>query len=152
RVSGAEGRFVFEFVNCPNASPDDSGSPRPFLFIIEYGVPIDTCPGMRSWAQQWEALSSLSITNPSTDPTFNNHLQALTDQFATANLDPTKPNGSALNQLRVNLLAMNILDGWSLREFHLETDGLLHLATVAQTPDSNYNQDFAPSGPLPPKL
>lgn len=152
-VSGAEGRFVFEFVGCPNAFPShNGGNAEPFLFILEYGVPIDTCLGLGAYANKWLDLGSLSITNPSVDPTFNDKLQELTDVFATANAAPSKPNGSALNQLRTNQFDGVPLDSWSLREFHLKSDGFLHLATVAQTPDDSYNEETHGPGTKPTRL
>jgi hypothetical protein len=59
-----------------------------------------------------------------------------------ANSDPTKPNGSALNQLRTNEIALT--GPWELREFQVAPKGdplagLLKEVTVKQTPDLSLN-------------
>lgn len=142
---------MFEMVD----ETDGSCTPLDFTVIFEYGVPISTCSALRSWAQQWEGLSNISVGSPS----FNPALQALTDQFAGKNANPAKPNGSALDQLRTDHLVSD-QEEWELREFHLEQNGpgnpLLTPATVAQTPALSYEgvvgmgtpPQYGPSGPL----
>ena len=49
-------RFVFGAV-----VPGTTCQLLPFTVIFEYGVPIRGCVGVRSWAQQWVALSSLVV-------------------------------------------------------------------------------------------
>lgn len=131
RVSGAEGRFVFQ-VMTPNCTS------TPFLIIFEYGVPRDTCVSIRDWAQQWLALNALV---PGT-VAYNSALQAITEQFVKRNANPTKPNGSAINQVRSN--EIQLASPWELREFNLNfvpaPPALLRLVTVKQTPDAKFNQ------------
>ena len=136
-VSGAEGRFVFQLVDVTK-----NGCPSlPLHVILEFGVPKNTCSALASWAQQWLALSTIAIGTPE----YLSALQGLTDQFATANADPSKPNGSALNQLRSNaFVGFGFgVEKWELREFHLQPnaagDVLITPATVAQTPDASYD-------------
>jgi hypothetical protein len=142
-VSGAEGRLVFQLVD----PTDASCRPLSFMVIFEFGVPRSGCSELRSWAQQWLNLSTLTIGS---EP-FNAALQALTDQFATANADTSKPNGSALNQLRTDVFTgFGVREGslrekWQLREFHLAASGvgpvLLNPAPLAQTPDAGYDEE-----------
>jgi hypothetical protein len=122
-----EGRFVFGVMD-----PHNCNSQPSFVIILEYGVPISGCPAVHNWAQQWHNLGAIAF-----GPAFNSALQAITDQFAGANVAPTKPNGSALNQLRTNEVALGF--PWELREFNL--NGATHLfdeVTVKQTPDLGF--------------
>ena len=128
--NAGELRFVFGAVK---------GSGRtcqllPFTVIFEYGVPIQGCAQVRSWAQQWVALNGLALGSAA----YNAALQALTDQVVLRNKGPGKPNGSALNQLRTNEIAL--ASPWELREFTLPTPiSFLRETPVAQTPDRSFN-------------
>jgi hypothetical protein len=129
-----EGRFVFGVVNNATASTPSTCNTIAFTVIVEYGVPISGCTEIRAWGQQWHALGSLTLGTA----TFNNALQAITDQFTKADADPAKPNGSALDQLRTDEIALTNTSTpeWELRQFQLNgSDHLLHESTVAQTPD-----------------
>ena len=146
-----EGRFVFCF--CGDSVDNGGGYPggpvaggggngtapgRPFLVIFEYCIPKDTCAQLHAYAQEWANLQCLPF-----GPIYNNALQRITDQFATANAKPGNPNRSALNQLRTN---ENLLTPptsfpptqWELREFKIfcnDSDvGFLRPVTVKQTP------------------
>jgi hypothetical protein len=92
---------------------------------------------MKSWAQQWLDLGTLPLGSAA----YNAALEAITEQFAGANADLTKPNGSAINQVRSNEVFLSF--PWELREFKLfpifPTTSLLHQATVKQTPDRAFN-------------
>jgi hypothetical protein len=58
----------------------------------------------------------------------------VTRRFTDRGAAPRKPNGSALNQIRTNELALSF--PWELREFVISpTDGHLRQDTVALTPD-----------------
>jgi len=128
--NAGEGRFVFGVLDPSNCA----GIP-PFTIILEYGVPRLGCPAIHAWAQEWHGLSSIVLGTPA----FNVALQKITDQFAGANAAPRKPNGSALNQLRTNEIALS--GPWELREFHIDaaTHGFFE-ATVVQTPDLDFLQ------------
>jgi len=126
--NAGEGRFVFGVLNRGATGCQVSQ----FTVILEYGVPIHGCVGIHGWAQQWHHLSTLTLGSPA----YNAALQAITDQFAKAGADPSKPNGSALDQLRTDEIAL--AGPWELREFHIESnDHLLHVFKVNQTPDSS---------------
>lgn len=132
--SGAgELRFVF-------AAVDRSGggcSVGRFLVIFEYGVPKTTCSAVKTWAQGWENLSTIALGTAA----YNGALQALTQQVVLRNQAPSKPNGSALNQLRTNenMLAAT----WELREFRLSAASVppnhLMETTMALTPGDPRN-------------
>src|SRR6185503_10931007 len=94
--------------------------------------PKKGCHQLRDWAKQWVDLGALPIGSAG----YNTALEAITEQFAKAGAAPSKPNGSALNQLRTNENALDPGGLWELREFRL--DGGTHLLfedTVKQTPD-----------------
>lgn len=130
--NAGEGRFVFGVVN-----PSESCSPIEFTVIFEYGVPRRTCSEIKAWANQWLDLSTFLLGSSD----YNTALEAITEQFVRANADPSKPNGSALNQLRTDEFSLGIplSQPWELREFRIfATDsdaGQLRLVTAKQTPD-----------------
>jgi hypothetical protein len=128
---GAEGRFVFT----PTFPPPFACTSSNFDIILEYGVPVHDCMGIRSWARQWLNLQNFTLGSPP----YNAALEAITEQFAAAKADPARPNGSALDQLRTDEIQLN--QAWELREFQIGADGQLHEVTVKQTPDkATYNQ------------
>ena len=132
--SAGEGRFVFGVWDrtAPNCQL------MPFSVIFEYGVTRGGCHDVRDWAKQWVALSSMPIGTPA----YNQALELITEQFAKAGAAPDKPNGSALNQLRTNENALNVL--WELREFHIDkASHLLFEDTTKQTPDETLNNSAA---------
>jgi hypothetical protein len=130
-----EGRFVFSAIDRRNGG---CGTLQ-FTVIFEYGIDRQG-NAVRDWARQWYDLSALSF-----GPQFNTALEAITEQFARAGAAPSKPNGSALNQLRTNEIAIANAspdDDWQLREFRLFADGApdagqLRMVTVKLTPDTS---------------
>lgn len=140
-VDAGELRFVFGLMR-----PDEDGvacEPLPFTVIFEYGVPLSGCDAVSDWADQWVDLDLLGGFGS----TYRHRLQDLTDQVVARNANPSKGNGSAINQIRTN---ENALDPtWELREFTLTdqittscgsfidspSNGMLRPHTVAQTPD-----------------
>jgi hypothetical protein len=152
-VTAGEGRFVFGVVNRNN---NGGCSKMEFTVILEYGVPIHQCTAIRSYAQQWLGLGNITLGNAA----FNPALQAITDQFTLAGAGGTKPNGSAINQIRTNEIALAGYGGgieiepvaarsslaatpigrpWELREFHLQDDSMLHIVSTKNTPHHSHN-------------
>ena len=130
-LDAGEGRFVFAVVDPFNGGCQE----MPFTVILEYGVPLNSCTDVKQWAQDWSQLDAMSPGSLA----YNNHLQNLTDVFAAAGADPSKPNHSAINQIRTN---ENKLDPtWELREFRLTdpSPSMLSQTTVANTPDFSFN-------------
>ncbi len=127
--NAGELRFVFGAVDIRNGGCN----PLPFAVIFEFGVPLSGCKSIRSWAQQWQALSSM---DPATEA-YRQALENLTEQVVKHGLGGSKPNGSALNQLRTNDFTLAPL--WELREFRLQGDHLLRMTTVAQSPASSFD-------------
>jgi hypothetical protein len=127
--NAGELRFVFGLVK-----PGRTCQLLPMTVILEYGVPIQGCLPVKSWAQQWVNLSSFVLGSAA----YNTALQAITDQVVLRNKAPSKPNGSALNQLRTNEIAIG--NPWELRQFNLRSPiDFLHENPVAQTPDVRFN-------------
>jgi hypothetical protein len=123
--NAGECRFVFCAVDL------DTGARKRMTVIFEYGVPISGCQNIKDYAQSWADLSSLSF-----GATFNTELETLTEIVAKANADSSKPNGSAINQLRSNdIIGVN---PWRLREWQITGSGVSpnHLTevTTKQTP------------------
>ncbi|WP_223641561.1 hypothetical protein [Corallococcus sp. EGB] len=145
-----EGRFIF-------AATEGTGSAChtvPFLVILEYGVDKNDCVSIKTYAQQWQALSSMTLGSA----TYNAALENLTEQFAKRDLSPRKPNRSSINQVRTNENWLQT-SPWELREFRLWNSsinpasfaapgpvlGLLNSHTVAQTPDRATKNTLFPS-------
>jgi hypothetical protein len=129
--SGSPGelRFVFAVT-----TPPPSCQPTRFTVIFEYGVPPKSCNALKAYAQQWAALSAMVPGSPA----FDTALEAITDPVVKRNAVPSKPNGSALNQLRTNEIAL--ASPWELREFRLvAATHRLQESTVKLTPDVSRN-------------
>jgi hypothetical protein len=161
-VDAGEGRFVFGVVD---RNANGGCSKMDFTVILEYRVPIQQCPAVRSYAQQWGALTGLALGSPA----YNSALQAITSQFAGAGVAPGRPNGSAISQIRTNEISLANTgygggsleaartaslsadlaeaiaippigsgDPWELREFNLQADNQLHLVTTKKTPHHTF--------------
>ena len=128
--SAGEARFVFGALT-PGCQPLE------FTVIFEYGIQRTDCQAVRDWARQWLDLGSLELGSPA----YNAALEAITEQFVRAGADPSKPNGSALNQLRTNEIVLS--SEWELREFTLSAEGALKEVTVKLTPDLGFNRTAA---------
>ncbi len=154
-LDAGEGRFVFGVVDRNN---NGGCSKMEFTVILEYGVPIAQCTSIRSYAQQWQGLNGLTLGSAA----FNPALQAITDQFTVAGAGGNKPNGSAINQVRTNEIALSrgyrgdlaidaspaelgraaaipVGQPWELREFHLRADNMLHIVSTKDTPHHTWN-------------
>jgi hypothetical protein len=154
-INAGEGRFVFGVVD---RRRNGGCSKMDFTVILEYGVPINQCTAIRSYAQQWNGLGSIALGSAA----FNPALQAITDQFTLAGVAPSKPNGSAINQIRTNEIALVGYGGqidldptpalsgraaipvggsWELREFKLKVNdnNMLHIVSTKNTPHHSLN-------------
>jgi hypothetical protein len=109
-LDAGEARFVFGFVANANSV---NCAPRPFSVIFEFRVHKCNCEGVRDWAKQWVDLFSFVPGSA----TYNTKLENITEQFVKANSNPTRPNGSAIGQVRGNEIALAA--PWELREFQL---------------------------------
>lgn len=120
--NAGEGRFVFGVT-------DGSGSPLRFTVIFEYEQLAKDHPTLRGWAQAWHALGTQQF-----GPAYNAALQQITDRFSGKDKAPAKPNGSPLNQIRTNEIALG--SAWELREFHI-VNGRLEEVPTLQSPDNS---------------
>jgi hypothetical protein len=138
-ANAGEARFVFGLNACPGI---DVGFHK-MTVILEYGISQPGCFSLKSWAQQWTGLQAHVLGSPA----YNAALEAITDQFSLADAAPTRPNRSAINQVRINHGPVDAI--WEFREFRLPGLGaaISHLSqsTVAQTPAS---QILAPAYPV----
>ncbi len=154
-LDAGEARFIFGFVMKPGWTGNFLGAVQipglpngcralPFTVIFEFRVPKCNCEGVKSWAQQWDALKNFVPGSAA----YNSRLQAITQQFVLANSNPRKPNGSALGQLRTNEVALAA--PWELREFQLTQQPFTFLqeTTVADTPEDGFNNNANGTGRL----
>lgn len=135
-----EGRFIFAPVNLNNSCSIF----QDFTVIFEYGVNINGCSNVKAYGQSWFDLKDEILGSAA----YNTALQAITDQFTLANTNPSKPNGSSLNQIRTN--ERTIGSPWELREFVLCdpgnpdiqpcVPGFLVTTTTTKEPNSEYNR------------
>lgn len=133
-----EGRFVFGVMR---RLPSGACSLTRFTVILEYGVPIAGCSNIKGYGQQWADLDALVLGAPA----YNAALQAITDQFTSADAAPSKPNGSAINQIRTNEFAFPAFFDWELREFTLPLGGgLLDIVSTQMTPNREVHHPFSP--------
>lgn len=110
-AGAGELRFVFTAMTSTTCQrPYDA-----FEVIFEFGVPRTDCFQVKSWAQSWLALSNPSLILGSA--AYNTQLESLTEQVVVRNAAPTKPNGSAINQVRTNELML--ASPWEMREFRI---------------------------------
>ena len=124
-ASGGELRFVFGVMsNC---------QPTRFAVILEYGVPPMSCPALKAYAHKWQALTAMT---PGT-PAYNAALEAITDPITNHGAMPSKPNESAINQVRTNELFIG--SPWELREFRVDASHQLRETTTKQTPIGTFN-------------
>ena len=147
-LDAGEARFIFGFVLPPgwqlSGGYSRSDAPQissngcqalPFSVIFEYRVPKCHCEAVVDWAQRWLDLNNWV---PGTSD-YNGRLERLTEQFVLANSNLTRPNGSAIGQIRTNEIALQ--RPWQLREFQLVQFpwSLINETTTADTPDDSFN-------------
>jgi hypothetical protein len=127
--SAGEGRIVFSIIkdpktNCGNPVTSLTAGFAGFTVIFEFGIPIRDCAALLSFQNSWRNLSDQPF-----GAAFNERLEKITNVFTGAGADPSKPNGSALNQLRTNEIAhSSLISGapfWQLREFFLPPVGII---------------------------
>jgi hypothetical protein len=141
-TSAGEGRFVFNVLDIRNNPPTSTQ----FNVIFEYGLDAANCTDVLNWAHAWHGLGALAF-----GPNYNAALETITDRFTAIGASPAKPNGSAINQVRTNEIALAA--PWELREFHLARvvvgpagPAQLLQATVAQTPARSLQGGTAVAG------
>jgi hypothetical protein len=132
-----ETRFVFGLLQ--------SCSFAPMTVIFEYGDTGASCIAQKARANSWKALDSLVLGSPA----YLTALKALTDTVTLPGVAPAKVNGSALNQLRTNEVALTGFN-WDFREFVLNSGTLnLRYDTLKQTPNRTAPPtNFNPSATL----
>jgi hypothetical protein len=130
---------------------DPTPTPQKLTVIFEYALPVSHRFETLLWAQRWHLLGALPF-----GPAYNALLRTVTQGFSGPDMDLRRPNGSALNQLRTNevaLLGSRTVSPslppqiWELREFHLSREtGLLQQHTVNLEPSREF--DLPPRGTL----
>lgn len=162
--NAGETRFIFSVVNgnvgsgsCGVALQNAVAPVRQgFNVILEYGNPQTNCAALKTYAQQWLDLSDLALGSLGS-PAYNAALEAITTQVTDSGAGgASKPNQSAINQIRTNEIALSQgsdfiitnppantfipLSRWQLEEFHLNgTSHAFELAPVVKTPRIHAN-------------
>lgn len=156
KFNAGETRFIFTLINTQGKPPvhDDQGLGYSALdwegmnIIFEYGnVQGDLC-ALKQFGEQWQHLSTLALGSTQ----FNDALEAITNTVTTAGAAPSKPNGSAINQIRTNERVFAYIPElhlppwrewdkgfWELRQYELNASGQLVLAPVTNTPTLESN-------------
>jgi hypothetical protein len=147
KINHGETRFIFSAINILK---DKCGLPigdecfEGFNVIFEFGNINFDC----NFAMQWINLSKPGLILGS-EP-YNEMLEKITRTVTDPNAAPDKPNGSAINQVRTNEIALtNTADlpfddrspRWQFREFKIQTmvGGLLDEVTLNNQPQGQYN-------------
>ena len=131
-LSAGEGRFVFGVLDENGKPLTPVGGPAVggMTIILEYDLPAASLKELQAWVADWHALGDLK---PGTFE-YNTRLAMLTQRFTGRGRGVGRPNGSALNQIRSNDIAL--ATPWELREWVIDAEsGLLVPAPVAETPD-----------------
>ncbi len=128
--NAGEGRFVFGLLS-------ETCTRQSFTVIFEYGIPKTTCASLKGFAKEWYDLKDMTPGSTA----YNDALQLITDQFTAAGAGLAgKPNGSSLNQVRTDDLALSDEFFWELREFNIDAaTHKLFLTSVKQTPAKKFN-------------
>ena len=130
-ATGGEGRFVFGVLGADGKPlPPTAGTvPGGFTVIFEFELTAKNMDQLRNWAMAWKRLDKYGLGSPE----YKVELERITRVFSKKGRAPHKPNGSPLNQVRTNEVALGAI--WELREFVIDpTTGLLRQHTVAQNP------------------
>ena len=139
-LSAGEGRFVFGVLNEDGQPLTPTGGPAVggMTIILEYELPARSQRDLQAWISGWHDLGNFE---PGT-LAYNTRLAMLTQRFTGKGRGKGRPNGSALNQIRTNDVAL--ATPWELREWVIDEDtGLLAAAPVAETPDfTTMNNSF----------
>ena len=140
--SAGQGRFVFALLDQPTDKPW-LAKPLQATLIFEYALPTMYLDGTKStvydWATAWHNLGKVNCTAGNC-AIYKTQLVDLAKKFTMRDLDPTKPNGNALSQIRTNEIAFG--PQWELREFRLsESNGVsaLRQVPIAGTPQASFN-------------
>lgn len=145
--SPGETRFVFGLLDVNRCEPANRAERGTVIF--EYGDTIDTCEGIEARAQSWLHLDRLELGSQR----YLEALEYITSEVTEAFAAPSKPNGSALNQLRTNDFGFdpgidpappsgsppNSNMRWELREFRMfgEASVLIN-DPIHLTPDEEF--------------
>lgn len=129
RTPAGEARLVFALTDGPGDDP--ASLPRAFTVAFEYALPESK--SIKEWSDGWHGLAK----HPAFDAAYLAELEGITESFLARGKDPGRPNGSAISQVRTNESVLNWI--WQFREFHLNTSGVLELASTQNTPLETIN-------------
>ncbi len=115
-----------------------------FNIIAEYGNKQTSCAAVKAYALQWANLSTMVLGSAA----YNAALEVITHNVTDSNAVPSKPNRSALNQLRTNEIALtNSANSapdrsprWQFREFKIQASNKrLEEVPITLEPATKFN-------------
>jgi hypothetical protein len=109
-----QGRLLYSLFDSANLNPIE------LTLIFEYRLPGEA----RAWAREFQSLGALPFGEA-----YNARLEALTERFARR---------ENLLQVRTNDFELEIR--WEFRQFKLDSQGLLKLTPLTQTPHDSYRE------------
>lgn len=150
-TTAGEGRFIFALLTAPGPNNNPPATPTSMTLITEFALPLKApLDTPIKWANKWHELDSLDPVTQTA--AFKTKLQEITDVFTARNAMPSRPNGSAINQIRSNEIVLN--SPWQLREFRMNSSGAMLPAPTAVSPahdsvnQSQALRDFIAQNPV----
>lgn len=146
-TSGGEGRMIYGLKDASGAFL------QAFTLIIEYALPLR--PGVATpaqWSAKWHELDGIDPV--AQQAAYLAKLQEITDLFTVRNAFVGRPNGSAVNQIRTNEVALSSPTPWQLREFNMNSAGMMVPASLKESPNralinrSQSMRDFINQNPV----
>lgn len=145
-VSNFRGKPVIQPDQIPVGS-QDLADWEGFNVIFEYGNVVGNKCDLQAFAQQWYNLSTLGSFPPTgTNTAYNDALEAITNTVTSANANPGKTNGSAINRIRTHERIFFEPNKnwqpakWEFRQFELDASSkTLKQAPLTNTPINDAN-------------
>lgn len=129
-TTNGETRFLYALTDGPGDAP--SSAPINMTIILEYRQPL-AGRTRRQVAEAWHALGQ----HPAFDEAYASDLEALTRIVKQRNVEPSRPLGSAINQVRTNEREFEWQ--WDLREYELRSGYGLMPRGLENTPPESMN-------------
>ncbi len=106
--NAGETRFIYSLINGNVGSaqcgrPIRNGGREGFNVILEYGNPQGDCNALKNFAQLWLDLSEETLGSGQ----YLTELETITKQVTDSGMGGSKPNGSCINQVRTNEIALS---------------------------------------------
>jgi hypothetical protein len=124
-----EARFIYALT--AGAGDDPSAAPLDMTVIFEYRQPL-LGRTIAEVAALWHSLGA----HAAFDESFNAELEKVMSSFTAPGLEPDRPLGSSISQIRTNEREFDW--AWDLRQYGADETGF-HLTSLDNTPDGTLN-------------